>query len=109
MAIAIQHVHSKKVLHRDLKSGNVFLTKDGIVKIGDFGIARQLDQTAGYAETVVGTPYYLSPEIVQAQEYNFKTDLWSLGVILYEMCALQPPFNSSNIAALAIQIVQGKY
>jgi NIMA (never in mitosis gene a)-related kinase len=109
MAIAIQHIHSKKVLHRDLKSGNVFLTKDGIVKIGDFGIARQLDQTAGYAETVVGTPYYLSPEIVQAQEYNYKTDLWSLGVILYEMCALQPPFNGNNIAALAIQIVQGKY
>ena len=109
MAIAIQHVHSKKILHRDLKAGNVFLTKQGIVKIGDFGIARQLDQTAAYAETVVGTPYYLSPEIVQAQAYNYKTDLWSLGVILYEMCALHPPFQGTNIAALAIQIVTGKY
>lgn len=109
MVLAIKHVHDRKILHRDLKSGNVFLTKDGIVKLGDFGIARMLDQTAGFAETVVGTPYYLSPEIVQAQEYNYKTDVWSLGVILFEMCALQPPFNGNNIATLAIQIVSGKY
>ena len=102
MVLAIKHVHDRKILHRDLKCGNVFLTKQGIVKLGDFGIARMLDQTAGFAETVVGTPYYLSPEIVQAQEYNFKTDVWSLGVILYEMFALQPPFNGNNIATLAI-------
>jgi NIMA (never in mitosis gene a)-related kinase len=59
-------VHKKKILHRDLKSGNVFLTKVGIVKIGDFGIARELSETSDFAATVVGTPYYLSPEIVQA-------------------------------------------
>ena len=64
MCMAVKHCHSKKILHRDLKCGNVFLTKDGIVKIGDFGIARQFESTAGFAETVVGTPYYLSPEIV---------------------------------------------
>ena len=66
MVLAIQHVHKKKILHRDLKSGNVFLTKAGIVKIGDFGIARELNETSDFAATVVGTPYYLSPEIVQA-------------------------------------------
>lgn len=59
------------------------------------------------AVTVVGTPYYISPEIVQGLEYDFKTDVWSLGVILYEMCALKPPFNGENLHALAIQIVGG--
>jgi NIMA (never in mitosis gene a)-related kinase len=102
MVSAMKHVHSHRILHRDLKSGNVFLMSNGFVKIGDFGIAKELSETAGFAETIVGTPYYLSPEIVQAQEYNYKTDVWSLGVILYEMCCLKPPFNASNIAALAI-------
>lgn len=66
MLLAIKYTHGKKVLHRDLKCGNVFLTKEYIVKIGDFGIAKQFESTAGFAETVVGTPYYLSPEVVQA-------------------------------------------
>ena len=64
IALAIKHVHANKIIHRDLKSGNVFLTQNAIVKLGDFGIARQLDTTADYAQTVVGTPYFLSPEII---------------------------------------------
>ncbi len=61
------------------------------------------------AATVVGTPYYLSPEIVQSNTYDFKTDIWSIGVLLYEMCALRPPFNGQNLHQLAIQIVSGQY
>lgn len=61
------------------------------------------------AATVVGTPYYLSPEIVQSNTYDTKTDIWSIGVVLYEMCALKPPFNGSNIHQLAIQICSGRY
>lgn len=61
------------------------------------------------AATVVGTPYYLSPEIVQSNTYDYKTDVWSIGVLLYEMMALRPPFNGQNLHQLAIQIVSGKY
>jgi len=66
----------------------IFLTKKNIVKLGDFGIARVLSNTKSRAKTVVGTPYYLSPEIIESQPYSFKSDIWSLGVLLYEMCAL---------------------
>ena len=96
-------------MHRDLKSQNIFLTKKGIIKLGDFGIARVLSETKSKAKTVVGTPYYLSPEIIQSQPYSFKSDIWSLGVLLYEMCALQPPFNAQSLHQLANKIIQGKY
>ena len=93
ICVALKHVHDRKILHRDIKSQNIFMTKSGLVKLGDFGIARVLSSTAEMAATVVGTPYYLSPEIVQSNTYGFKTDIWSIGVLLYEMCALRPPFN----------------
>ena len=105
----MKHCHDRKILHRDLKAQNIFLTKNGIVKLGDFGIAKVLSSTVEKAVTVVGTPYYLSPEIIQNSPYNFKSDIWSLGVLLYEMCALRPPFNGSNIHQLAMQIVKGTY
>lgn len=105
----MKHCHDRKVLHRDLKSGNIFLTSNGIVKLGDFGIAKVLSNTVEKAVTIVGTPYYLSPEIINNKPYSFKSDLWSLGVLLYEMCALKPPFNGANIHMLAMQIVRGQY
>ena len=66
-----------------------------------------LGSTVEQAVTIVGTPYYLSPEIIQNNPYNSKSDIWSLGVLLYEMCALKPPFNGKNIHMLAMQIVRG--
>ena len=88
ICLAMKHCHDKKILHRDLKSQNIFITKKGIVKLGDFGIARVLSNTRSKAKTVVGTPYYLSPEIIKSEAYSFKSDIWSLGVLLYEMAAL---------------------
>ena len=109
MCLAIKHVHDRKILHRDLKSQNIFLTRTGRIKLGDFGIAKVLSSTVDNAKTMVGTPYYLSPEIVESRPYNFKSDIWSLGVLLYELCSLKPPFDASSLHFLALKIVRGVY
>lgn len=80
ICMALKHVHDRKIIHRDLKGQNIFLTKSSLIKLGDFGIARVLNKTFEKAKTIVGTPYYLSPELVENKPYNFKTDIWSLGV-----------------------------
>ncbi len=107
--MAIKHIHDKRILHRDLKSQNVFLTEKGEIKLGDFGIAKCLKNTVEVAKTIVGTPYYFSPEIIQNKPYSFKSDIWSLGILLYEMCALKMPFDGSNLASLSIKIIKGNY
>jgi NIMA (never in mitosis gene a)-related kinase len=107
--LAIKHIHDKRILHRDLKSQNVFLTEKGEIKLGDFGIAKCLKNTVEVAKTIVGTPYYFSPEIIQNKPYSFKSDIWSLGILLYEMCALKMPFDGSNLASLSIKIIKGNY
>ena len=80
-----------------------------MVKLGDFGIAKVLSSTMANARTVVGTPYYLSPEIVQSKPYSFKSDIWSLGVVLYELAALKPPFDAPSLHFLAMKIVRGAF
>ena len=109
ICLAIKHIHDRKILHRDIKSQNIFLMKNGQIKLGDFGIAKCLNQTIDKAKTYVGTPYYLSPEIINSQPYDFKSDIWSLGVLLYEMCALKMPFDASNLPQLYIKIINCNY
>lgn len=84
----------QKILHRDLKPGNIFLDLNSDVKLGDFGLARVLNNESQFAFTHVGTPYYMSPEQIHDQKYNEKSDIWSLGCIIYELCALHPPFQA---------------
>ena len=100
LVLAIKHIHDSNVLHRDLKSQNVFLNRKGRVKLGDFGIARRLDSSLAMAQTQIGTPFYLSPEICKDEPYNHKTDVWSLGCLLHEMCTLEVPFTAKSMAAL---------
>lgn len=103
--LALQHVHSHHVLHRDLKCQNIFLTKAAVVKLGDFGIAKVLENTAGKAMTMIGTPGYLSPEVVDNKPYGIQADIWSLGVVLYEVLVLESPFQGNCLAALVLKIV----
>lgn len=110
---ALQYIHSVKVLHRDLKTSNIFLTTgaDGqsIVKLGDFGISRVLEGTCDAAVTMVGTPYYMSPEVCRSEPYNWKSDVWALGCVLYEMCMLKHAFESSSLMGLVYKIVSDHY
>lgn len=109
VCLAIHHMHEKRIMHRDIKSQNVFLTKEGNVKLGDFGIARPLQLTLQKIKSVVGTPYSMSPEICDNKEYSLKTDIWSLGVLLLEVCLLRPPFDANSLPALALKISKGEY
>eukprot|EP00667_Euglena_gracilis_P002690 EG_transcript_2693 len=109
LCLSIKHLHDKKILHRDLKAGNVFLMSSGIIKLGDFGISTVLRNTLAQAMTVCGTPYYFSPEICKNKPYNNKSDIWALGCIFYEMVTLQHPFNGRNIYELMKSICSGLY
>lgn len=109
ICLALNHIHKKKIIHRDLKSGNVFLTKSGLVKLGDFGIAKGFKNTWEKAKTKVGTPYYLSPEIIKCKPYDAKSDIWALGVLIYEMMTFKMPFNASSLSSLSLKIIKGVY
>ncbi|XP_063060334.1 serine/threonine-protein kinase Nek3 isoform X2 [Engraulis encrasicolus] len=109
MCSGAQHIHDKRVLHRDLKSKNIFLTDNGTVKLGDFGSACVLSSAKGYAQTYVGTPYYVSPEIWDNKPYNNKSDVWSLGCVLYELCTLRHPFQARSWKSLILKVCRGSY
>ncbi|TEB21539.1 kinase-like protein [Coprinellus micaceus] len=97
-----------QILHRDLKPDNVFLDEAHNVKLGDFGLSKALAQ-ASFANTYVGTPYYMSPELMQEKAYDSKSDIWSLGCLIYELCALKPPFHEAKThSELSILIRNGR-
>ncbi|SPN99968.1 related to NIMA-like protein kinase [Cephalotrichum gorgonifer] len=96
------------IMHRDLKPENVFLGQDNSVKLGDFGLSKMI-KSQDFASTYVGTPYYMSPEICAAERYTLKSDIWSLGCIIYELCAREPPFNAKTHYQLVQKIKTGKY
>jgi len=108
VADAVAFVHAQKMVHRDIKSRNIFLCRTGKALLGDFGLVRLLESTCELAHTRVGTPYYLSPEIIRKQPYNYKTDIWSLGVLLYEMAHLKRPF-VGTLETLPKIILKGTY
>ncbi|KAF9260853.1 kinase-like protein [Marasmius fiardii PR-910] len=97
-----------QILHRDIKPDNIFLDEHNIVKLGDFGLSKALPHTT-FANTYVGTPYYMSPELMQEKAYDSKSDMWSLGCLIYELCALKPPFHEAKThAELSILIRNGR-
>ena len=90
-------LHSNSILHRDLKSANVFLS-GGIYKLGDLNVSKVSKERMVYTQT--GTPYYSSPEVWNDKPYDYKSDIWSLGCIVYELCSLRPPFEGRNMEEL---------
>ena len=103
----LHYLHNHNIIHRDLKSANIFLTNDGTIKIGDLNVSKI--QKMGMAYTQTGTPYYASPEIWLDKPYDFKSDIWSLGCILYELCQLKPPFRGTSLKNLCFNIQRGIY
>lgn len=107
----LYYIHKQKVLHRDLKSANVFLSKSDEnsqyyqIKIGDLGVAKMLETSTAFAQTVVGTPYYLSPELCSDKPYRDKSDVWALGILLYECCFLCRPFEAKSQYSLILKIL----
>lgn len=106
--ISLEYLHAKKVIHRDLKTQNIFLSR-GRLFLGDFGISKRLDNTQDLTNTYIGTPYYMSPELFNYQAYSFKSDLWSLGCVIYEICNKNHAFNAQTINGLAVKILKGDH
>jgi NIMA (never in mitosis gene a)-related kinase len=107
MAKGLKSLHDKKILHRDLKCANIFVTGDGIYKLGDLNVSKVLNKTM--AQTQTGTPYYASPEVWKDKPYGQKSDIWSLGCVLYEMAALKPPFTAHDLQGLYKKVCAGVF
>lgn len=108
---AMKYMHEKRIMHRDLKPANIFLTLDGTIKVGDLGLSRELSEHTIQAHSKVGTPLYMSPEVLKGDGYDFKSDIWSLGCLLYELAMLRSPFRAEglNMMSLFQKISNGEY
>ncbi|CAN6213297.1 unnamed protein product [Urochloa humidicola] len=103
---ALHYLHSNRIIHRDMKPQNILIGKGSVVKLCDFGFARAMSANTVVLRSIKGTPLYMAPELVREQPYNHTVDLWSLGVILYELFVGQPPFYTNSVYALIRHIVK---
>lgn len=99
----------RPIMHRDIKPANILLDLQQNIKVGDFGLAKELNSQSCLAQTNVGTPFYMAPEIINEKAYDERSDIWSLGCLCYELCALRPPFDATNAVSLAVKINTGKF
>ena len=98
------YLHQNRILHRDLKPQNILIQKD-VIKLGDFGFAKKMSATSNFLNSIKGTPLYIAPEILLARPYNHKVDVWSLGIILFELATGITPFQANNMAQLQPKIL----
>ncbi|CAI2386963.1 unnamed protein product [Moneuplotes crassus] len=106
MAEALAHMHSKRIMHRDLKPANIFIDAEGKLKLGDLGLGREMSSQTFEAYSRVGTPLYMSPEVLEGSGYDTKSDVWSLGCIAYELCALKSPFRKEGVKMSLVDLFQ---
>jgi NIMA (never in mitosis gene a)-related kinase 1/4/5 len=101
----LKALHDNKIMHRDLKCANIFLLKNGTLKLGDLNVSKVVKMQMAYTQT--GTPYYASPEVWSDKPYDYKSDIWSVGTVIYELCALKPPFGGKSLQDLYKNIMKG--
>lgn len=106
MVKGLKNMHDMNVMHRDIKSANVFLNKDYEAKLGDMNVSK-VANNKGLNYTQTGTPYYASPEVWRDEPYDIKSDIWSLGCVIYEVIALKPPFTAEDMAGLYKRVLKG--
>ncbi|GAX74762.1 hypothetical protein CEUSTIGMA_g2209.t1 [Chlamydomonas eustigma] len=108
---ALRYMHQHRIMHRDIKPANVLVGANGALKIGDLGLGRQLSEQSMEAFSKVGTPYYVSPEVVRGAGYDWKSDVWSMGCLLYELACLRSPFEmeGANLYDVFQKISKGDY
>lgn len=107
VTLGLKRLHDFNILHRDLKSANVFLDKKGVAKLGDLNVSKIAKNGLLYTQT--GTPYYASPEVWKDKPYDSKSDIWSLGCVIYEMTTLKPPFRAEDMDGLYKKVIKGSY
>jgi NIMA (never in mitosis gene a)-related kinase len=107
ICLALKYIHEKDILHRDIKPSNIFLMKN-IAKLGNFGVAKALNPKLRHAKTMVATPQYLAPEIINKEKYSFKADIWSLGVTFFQLMYLTYPFEGKTNEEMQKNILAGK-
>ena len=103
----LKYLHKSDIIHRDLKSANIFLTKKGLVKIGDLNVSKIIGKSMAITQT--GTPYYASPEVWNDYPYDYKCDIWSAGCIIYEMASLRMPFRGTSMQVLYSNVMKGEF
>ncbi|KAG9395593.1 Protein kinase domain [Carpediemonas membranifera] len=108
LASVVEYLHARSIVHRDIKPLNILMFSGGVIKLADLGVSRRVSTQTVFLQTFIGTPLYLAPELVDNMPYTEKVDVWAMGVVLYEMCCLSPPFNSPSILGLMKEIAAGK-
>ena len=108
ICLALKYIHNKNILHRDIKPSNIFLMKENLIKLGDFGVSKVLNSTLKHAKTIVATPQYSAPEILKKEQYSFRADIWSLGVTFFQLIYLIFPFEGTTEEEMQKNILEGK-